>query len=103
APFLPARGPATPAAPDPPKPIAIAPPKPAPAPKQPELRAGDGKARTPAQIFTEFAPAGVAITIKTPLGDGGGTGFVIDRSGIIATNFHVVEHATDMKIKLMDG
>jgi len=77
--------------------------KPVAPPKQPELRAGDGKERTPAQIFTEFAPAVVTITIKTPLGDGGGTGFVIDRSGIIATNFNVVEHATDMKIKLMDG
>jgi serine protease Do len=101
--FFLAGGRDTPAPPPPPVVVEAPKPKPAPPPKQPELRAGDGKERTPAQIFTEFAPAVVTITIKTPLGDGGGTGFVIDRSGIIATNFHVVEHATDMKIKLMDG
>ncbi|HSK04146.1 MAG TPA: trypsin-like peptidase domain-containing protein [Kofleriaceae bacterium] len=71
--------------------------------KQPELRPGDGKERTPAQIFTEFAPAVVTISIKGPLGEGGGTGFVLDDAGTVGTNHHVIDGATEIKVKLMDG
>jgi S1-C subfamily serine protease len=67
------------------------------------LRGGDGRERTPVQIFSEFAPSVVTITVKTPMGDGGGTGFVIDSAGTIATNYHVIEHATGLGVKLMDG
>lgn len=76
-----------------------APPEPGP----PEFRPGDGKERTPAQLFTEFAPSVVTIMIKGPLGEGGGTGFVIDAAGTIGTNYHVIQHATEIKVKLMDG
>jgi len=69
----------------------------------PQLRAGDGKERTPAQIFNEFAPSVVTITVKGMLGEGGGTGFVIDAGGTIATNYHVIENASEIEIKLMDG
>ena len=72
-------------------------------PRPGELRPGDGQPRTPAQIFSEFAPAVVTITVKMPAGDGGGTGFVVDRSGTIATNHHVIDHASEIKVKLMDG
>lgn len=83
-----------------PAPVAKAEPTPAPAPP----RAGDGKERTPAQIFSEFAPAVVTITVKHGfMGEGGGTGFVIDADGTIATNNHVVEGAESIEIKLMDG
>jgi hypothetical protein len=68
-----------------------------------ELRPGDGQSRTPAQIFSEFAPSVVTISVKMPAGDGGGTGFVVDRSGTIATNYHVIDHASEIKVKLMDG
>jgi S1-C subfamily serine protease len=68
-----------------------------------QLRAGDGKERTPAQIFNEFAPSVVTITVKGALGEGGGTGFVIDAGGTIGTNYHVIEHAEDIEVKLMDG
>jgi serine protease Do len=71
--------------------------------KPPELRPGDGKERTPAQIFTEFAPAVVTISIKGPLGEGGGTGFVLDDAGTVGTNHHVIDGATEIKVKLMDG
>ena len=103
--FFLAGGRDTPPPAEPPKPVPLpAPAKPAtPPPKIAELRPGDGKERTPAQIFSEFAPSVVTITIKTPMGDGGGTGFIIEKSGTIATNFHVIEHATDVKVKLMDG
>lgn len=32
-----------------------------------------------------------------------GSGFLISQDGIIVTNNHVVENATDMKVKLEDG
>ena len=72
---------------------------------KPDLaKAGDGKERTPAQIFSEFAPAVVTVTIKHELmGEGGGTGFVIDADGTIGTNYHVIEHASTVTVKLMDG
>jgi serine protease Do len=75
----------------------------APEVKAPPGRPGDGKERTAAQIFAEFAPSVVTISIKNPLGEGGGTGFVIDASGTIGTNFHVIDDATEIKVKLMDG
>ena len=73
-----------------------------PAPKS-ELRAGDGKERTPSQLFTEFAPSVVTVSVKGPMGEGGGTGFIIDTAGTIGTNYHVVQNATEIKVKLMDG
>ncbi|MBA3452425.1 MAG: trypsin-like peptidase domain-containing protein [Deltaproteobacteria bacterium] len=71
--------------------------------KPPELRAGDGKERTPAELFTEFAPSVVTIMVKGPMGEGGGTGFIIDANGTVGTNYHVIQHATEIKVKLMDG
>ncbi len=71
--------------------------------KPPELRAGDGKERTPAQLFTEFAPSVVTIMVKGPMGEGGGTGFIIDANGTVGTNYHVINGATEIKVKLMDG
>jgi serine protease Do len=67
------------------------------------LRVGDGKERTPAQIFTEFAPGVVTILVKGSHGEGGGTGFVLDSAGTIATAYHVVDGAAELKVKLMDG
>jgi len=100
--------PAAPAAPEP-KPEPKPPdPEPEPRPQVAEdrlrdLRPGDGKERTPAQIFIEFAPSVVTISIKGPRGEGGGTGFVIDAAGTIGTNYHVIQHATELKVKLLDG
>ncbi len=95
--------PAEPATSKPPEPVAEGKPK-APEPKPAEpLRPGDGKERTPAQIFAEFAPSVVTISIKGPLGEGGGTGFLIDGAGTIGTNHHVIDEATEIKVKLMDG
>jgi serine protease Do len=71
--------------------------------KKSEMRAGDGKERTPSQLFTEFAPSVVTISVKGPMGEGGGTGFIVDTSGTIATNYHVIQNATELKVKHMDG
>lgn len=57
----------------------------------------------PAQLFKDWAPSVVTINVDTPLGSGVGTGFVIDTRGTIATNFHVVDHAETISVKLFDG
>ncbi|MFO0762195.1 MAG: trypsin-like peptidase domain-containing protein [Byssovorax sp.] len=60
--------------------------------------------KTPAEIFKELAPSVVTIFSKHgPMGDGGGTGFVVDRSGIVATNHHVIDHANAVRIKFQNG
>ncbi len=84
-------------------PVAKAPATPPPAAAPVALKAGDGKERTPAQIFTEFAPSVVTITVKSVMGEGGGTGFVIDAGGTIGTNYHVIDGAKEIGVKLMDG
>ena len=115
APVQPAPEPARPAAPAPaakppevegkPKVAEARPAEAKPAEAKPaELRPGDGKERTAAQIFAEFAPAVVTVSIKGPIcGEGGGTGFIIDAAGTIGTNYHVIDSATEIKVKLMDG
>ena len=78
--------------------------------RAPDAGAADGGTRperTPAELFREFAPAGVTVqtTSAGPFGEreGGGTGFVIDGQGTIVTNHHVIEDARKIKIKLFDG
>ncbi len=59
--------------------------------------------RSPAEVFQEVSPAIVVIHARLPDGMSQGSGFVVDSSGIIATNFHVVGGATDIEIKFKDG
>jgi hypothetical protein len=54
---------------------------------------------TPAELFRKCAPSVVNIKV----GSGGGTGFLIDDRGTIATNSHVIHNATSVEIKLKDG
>jgi hypothetical protein len=55
-------------------------------------------------IFKEISSATVYITTKTMTGEEYlGSGFIVDSSGVIATNFHVVESAEQINIKLKDG
>lgn len=55
----------------------------------------------------EIAEAGknsvVAISIKTPTGKGVGTGIIMREDGYIATNCHVVDGATTIRVRLYDG
>jgi serine protease Do len=60
---------------------------------------------TPAELFKRLAPAVVTVGL---LGDeerevGGGTGFVIDRSGTIVTNHHVIAAGRKINVKFIDG
>jgi S1-C subfamily serine protease len=41
--------------------------------------------------------------VRVEVGDGLGTGFIVDKSGLVATNFHVVRGRKDITIKLHDG
>jgi hypothetical protein len=58
---------------------------------------------TPAQLFKDWAPSVVCIQVALEEGEGGGTGFAIDDSGTIATNYHVIKGATGVRVKLFSG
>ncbi len=55
---------------------------------------------TPKQIVEQSRAAIVRVEVGT---DRVGTGFVVDGSGAIATNLHVVVGATDIKVRTLDG
>jgi len=60
---------------------------------------------SPAQIFERYAQSVVTVEVSSG-GDsfsGGGTGFLIDATGTIATNEHVIHGAARVRIKLFDG
>ena len=64
----------------------------------------EGRERTPAELFKELSPSVVAIAVKQKGGaEGGGTGFLIDREGVIATNHHVVDEAAAIRVKFIAG
>ena len=59
--------------------------------------------KTPAELFKELSPAVVTIFVHGASGDGSGTGFIIDKQGTIVTNHHVIDDASAVKIKLING
>jgi S1-C subfamily serine protease len=72
--------------------------------------AGDNKKSrkmTPVELFKELSPAVVSIEIETGMGGrtakAGGTGFIIDKNGTIATNHHVIKGGGTITITLHDG
>ncbi|MFT3766418.1 MAG: trypsin-like peptidase domain-containing protein [Minicystis sp.] len=63
----------------------------------------DKAEKTPADLFKEAGPSVVTIFVFQKGGEGGGTGFLVDREGIIATNHHVIEGASRVRIKFQSG
>lgn len=62
------------------------------------------KEKDAATLFEELAPAVVTVSV----GDrehirGGGTGFLVDSQGTIATNHHVIENAEQVKVSFLKG
>ena len=54
---------------------------------------------TPAELFERWSGSVVSVRV----GSGGGTGFIIDADGTIATNQHVTNGAAAIQVKLVDG
>jgi S1-C subfamily serine protease len=59
--------------------------------------------KTPAELFKEVSPSVVSLTALKNRGVGGGTGFLIDRNGTVATNHHVIADATAVRVKFQGG
>lgn len=55
------------------------------------------------QLYETVSPGVVSIQVYSDLGSGIGSGFVIDREGHIATNFHVVELAQEVEVHFQSG
>jgi len=60
---------------------------------------GPGGKLTPKDIVKQSSPA----IVRVETGDGLGTGFIIDKSGIVATNLHVVRGKKEIHVKLYGG
>ena len=56
-----------------------------------------------ADLYAQLRPSVVKITVASPSGDGTGSGVVLDKDGHIVTNYHVVQGATQLDVKLSDG
>jgi len=54
---------------------------------------------SPKDIVSQSSPA----IVRIEAGDGTGTGFIVDRRGLVATNLHVVAGQAVVKVKLHDG
>ncbi len=72
-----------------------------PAPSAP-LDAGPGD-KTPSELFKLLAPSVVSVTTRSASAEGGGTGFLLDKDGTIATNHHVIDGGQSVRVKLTGG
>jgi hypothetical protein len=73
-----------------------------PSSKQTEIPKSN-KPLTAQDIVQRSSPAIVRVEAQGPEGEQFGTGFVLDKTGVIATNLHVIAGTGDIKVKLNDG
>ncbi|MGB3634547.1 MAG: trypsin-like peptidase domain-containing protein, partial [Rubrobacteraceae bacterium] len=55
------------------------------------------------QVYTQDGPGVVSVDVASDVGPGGGSGFVLDDTGHIVTNQHVVESADGISVKFANG
>lgn len=55
------------------------------------------------ELIEQVEPSIVRVVVKTDESEGHGSGFLVDHSGLIITNFHVVEGARSISIESRDG
>ncbi|MDP8938752.1 MAG: trypsin-like peptidase domain-containing protein [Actinomycetota bacterium] len=55
------------------------------------------------QVYTRDGPGVVSVEVASGRGPGGGSGFVLDESGHIVTNQHVVEAADGVSVQFANG
>jgi S1-C subfamily serine protease len=55
------------------------------------------------QVYTQDGPGVVSVDVSSEVGPGGGSGFVLDDSGHIVTNQHVVGSADGVSVKFANG
>lgn len=73
-------------------------------PKNTRSSSSNSYLKTPKDIFQSISPAVVYITTRTMTGeDYLGSGFIVDSEGIVVTNYHVVQSAEEVNVKLKDG
>lgn len=58
---------------------------------------------TPTEIARQVGPAVVLIKVAGASGESSGTGFIVDPSGTIVTNLHVIQSAKNVSVKLSNG
>src|SRR5262245_41979419 len=61
------------------------------------------KPLTPKDIVQRSTPAIVRVEANGLEGEQYGTGFFVDKSGVVATSLHVVKGTQEVNIKLHDG
>jgi S1-C subfamily serine protease len=61
--------------------------------------------QTPEEIFAQRSPGVLLVQGVGPfsLPQSSGTGFIVGSTGVFVTNFHVIEHAQEVTVKLKDG
>ncbi|WP_404310043.1 trypsin-like peptidase domain-containing protein [Neorhodopirellula lusitana] len=64
---------------------------------------GSPNALSMPELINKVEPSIVRVVVRTDEGEGHGSGFVINNSGLIVTNFHVVEGAVSVKVESRDG
>ncbi len=56
-----------------------------------------------AEIFEYVSPGVVVVLTKRSIGESQGSGFIVDKNGLVVTSFHNVAGAEEVQVKLRDG
>ncbi|MGF1473815.1 MAG: S1C family serine protease [Rubrobacteraceae bacterium] len=68
-----------------------------------ETDPGGGSQSSVRRVYTRDGPGVVSVDVASDVGPGGGSGFVLDESGHIVTNQHVVEAAEGVSVEFANG